>query len=230
MLAYDTNLPEPSPLEREHEPSFFHDLVDYPTPTLTSPVRKIVFNIRCRDQGSGGHTLDRGTFHGSWTWLDAGLERFDAEKSCDPQCVHDLRYESRVSQAPKLPLCSLRPVEPQIEPTPPQANEETQSNQAPFHYVHPLEPREHLTIQRNRTATREFANYTVTWRYDDNVTDPESSAAKTLDEAGRGKLSGNGEFVRSLKMGDVVTIWAKARFPAWVNYVERVSVDVYWAV
>lgn len=81
-LAYDTNLPQPAPLEKEHESDYLAGLADYPTPTLTSPVRKIVFNLRCRDQGSGGQARDRGTFNGSWTWLDAGLERFDASKEC----------------------------------------------------------------------------------------------------------------------------------------------------
>lgn len=75
-----------------------------------------------------------------------------------------------------------------------------------------------------------MADYTIVWRYDDDVSDPESDEAKALAEAGRGLLSGNGEFVRGLKFGDVVTVWAKSRFPAWINNIERVSIDIYWAV
>lgn len=83
-LAYDTNLPRPWPLEREHERSFFAELADYPTPRLVHPVRKIVFNIRSKDQGGSGRSTESGPFHNSWTWFDAGLERFDAAKECKP--------------------------------------------------------------------------------------------------------------------------------------------------
>lgn len=41
---------------------------------------------------------------------------------------------------------------------------------------------------------------------------------------------GNGKFVRSLKMGDVVSVWGKARFPRTVNKVRKVKIDIYWAV
>lgn len=58
----------------------------------------------------------------------------------------------------------------------------------------------------------------------------ESPEVTALAEIGRGKATGDGEFVRNLKLGDIVTVWAKARFPGWVNYVDRVKVDVYWAI
>jgi len=51
-----------------------------------------------------------------------------------------------------------------------------------------------------------------------------------LEEQGRGRGTGNGEFVRDLRLGDVVTVWGMARFGAWVNNVEAVKIDVYWAV
>ena len=51
-----------------------------------------------------------------------------------------------------------------------------------------------------------------------------------LDKVGRGSETGDGSFVRDLRVGDVVTVWAKARYPGWVNTVRRVQVDVYWAV
>jgi hypothetical protein len=82
-LAYDMSLPPPAPLSREHDQDFFVGLASYPTPTLVSPVRKVVFNLRCKDQGTTSSNLEnRGTFHGAWTWFEAGLERFDAAKAC----------------------------------------------------------------------------------------------------------------------------------------------------
>ena len=71
--------------------------------------------------------------------------------------------------------------------------------------------------------------HVVTWSYLDNI-DPSSDEAQKLEDQGRGRESGDGSFVRSLKLGDVVTIWAKARFGGWVNHIERVKIDVYWAV
>lgn len=82
MLAYDTNEAKPRPLGKEHDPSYFAKLADYPTPKLLHPVRKVVFSIRSKDQGWGGDSEDHHTYHGSWTWFEAGLEKFDAEQTC----------------------------------------------------------------------------------------------------------------------------------------------------
>lgn len=68
----------------------------------------------------------------------------------------------------------------------------------------------------------------VEWSWTDDVDD--EAGALALTQEGRGRDTGNGEFVRGLRLGDVVTVWAKSRFPAWVNYVESVKVEVYWAV
>lgn len=51
-----------------------------------------------------------------------------------------------------------------------------------------------------------------------------------MKEIGRGSETGRGDFVRNLKPGDVITVWAKSRFAGWTNYVEAVKVDVYWAM
>jgi len=40
----------------------------------------------------------------------------------------------------------------------------------------------------------------------------------------------NGEFIRGLQVGDVVTIWGKARFGGWGNWVQEVCCEIYWAV
>jgi hypothetical protein len=70
----------------------------------------------------------------------------------------------------------------------------------------------------------------IIWSRDDDITNPESSEATELEKIGRGKLTGNGEFVRNMRVGDVVTIWAKARFGGWYNNVDDLQIDVYWAV
>lgn len=84
-------------------------------------------------------------------------------------------------------------------------------------------------IQRNRSATKEFREHVVSWRWDDDV-EPGSEEAQHLDDIGRGPETGTGELVRSLKMGDVISVWGKARFGGWTNIIERFKIDIYWAV
>lgn len=98
-----------------------------------------------------------------------------------------------------------------------------------FRYTHPLLPNDQWTIQQNKRATSQWQDHKVTWHYLDNVK-ADSDDGKKLEDMGRGRETGDGSFVRDLKMGDVITVWGKARFPGWVNTVEKVKVEVYWAV
>src|SRR6478735_2823695 len=119
---------KPQALEKEHEKDYFVKLANYPTPKLQYPVRKVVFTIRSKDQGWSSDTENRHTYNGSWTWFEAGLEKFDAEQICkssgiksgfcanflgDPQCTYDVRYKSNTSEAVPLPVCALRPLYPE---------------------------------------------------------------------------------------------------------------------
>lgn len=84
-------------------------------------------------------------------------------------------------------------------------------------------------LQKNRTATKRAEEYKIVWTCNDDV-DPDSLDGKALEDQGRGRNTANGQFVRDLKVGDIVTVWGKARFPGWVNMIETVQIDVYWAV
>jgi hypothetical protein len=33
-----------------------------------------------------------------------------------------------------------------------------------------------------------------------------------------------------MAVGDVITLWGRARFPGWINHIQEVKIDVYWAV
>ena len=103
-----------------------------------------------------------------------------------------------------------------------------ESSKPQYEFVHPLCPTDDV-LQKNVCSQRRFTTHTITWSCDDS-TDPESPTADEFDLQGRGKNTGTGNFVRNLKMGDCITIWAKARFPGWVNIIEKVEIDVYWAV
>jgi hypothetical protein len=48
--------------------------------TRGATCRKIVFTIRSHDQGWGGSAADKGTYRGSFTWFDVGLERVVAKR------------------------------------------------------------------------------------------------------------------------------------------------------
>lgn len=84
-------------------------------------------------------------------------------------------------------------------------------------------------IQRNRMASSDFADYEVTWTCWDVIA-PDSPEALELIEQGKGRRAGDGRFVRNLKLGDVVTVWGRAMHRGWINTVESVEIDIYWAL
>ncbi|EEY16096.1 conserved hypothetical protein [Verticillium alfalfae VaMs.102] len=195
------------PLAHEASPQQLKKIVKT-APALTHPVRKVVFKLRSSDQGWGGERENHGTFHGSWTWFEAGLEKIEAEEG---------------EQLGAFRTDHLRPLYPRTEEDHREWGNETRK------YVHQLNANEEYKIQCNRTCTRGVSNYEITWRWTDAI-DPESTAADELEAQGRGRATGNGEFVRNLQLGDVITVWGKSRFPGWANNVETVAVEVYWAI
>lgn len=225
--------------------SQFQSWIGSPVHPVEHPCRKIVFTITSHDQGwSGNARHDRGSYRRSWTWFEAGLERFDrnavrpkdsAEKDARggggtpaPSSGEEAEGSSspekrRVAPGgdddpdlpePYLPVYALRPVRPAPEQDGPGLH-------------HGLLPDQQLLIQHNKTATRASTTHTIVWSWDDRTSDV---TAEQLQEAGRGHGTGDGAFVRGLELGDVVTFWAKSRFGGWVNTVESVRVDIYWAL
>lgn len=122
----------------------------------------------------------------------------------------------------QLPLCKLAAVEPRPEST------VSRSGVTEYRYEHSpwRGPRE---ILRNKMASSEWTDYEVTWTCWDVVA-PNSKEAQQAMEEGKGKMDGDGQFVRSLKLGDVITVWGRAMHRGWVNVVDTVEMDVYWAL
>ncbi len=253
-----------------------------PDNTFEHPCRKIVFRITSNDQGWSSQRENRGTFKGSYTWFDAGLQKL---QGIDLRNVPDvytgskpIKHWASPAGNPKLsPALNARDgfEHDDIPADDVSSDEGVMSNANEYHlqfhnrgssigdlpgwkhyrfdiaevgppFKEPEEgitEEEHLmsaeidhpflshgkTIQRNRHAVSAPRDYEIVWRWDDDI-QPDSEEAEELDANGRGMETGNGEFVRSLKVGDIVTVWARARFPGWVNAVEKVEVDVYWAV
>ena len=151
----------------------------------------------------------------------------------DAKCPHHAGHRepgSEASEAPKLPICGLRSVQPPaLQRAGGGGSEGEGGGQVEYEYAHQLLPRDDFLIQKNRAASRDWANHVVCWSYLDDD-EPDSDGGRALDAAGRGRATGNGEFVRGLRLGDVVTAWGMARFAGWVNCVESAQIDVYWAV
>lgn len=254
----------PLPLsdDAEYPVSQFQTWIGGPTDTIQHPCRRIVFTITSHDQGwSNTARQDRGSYRGSYTWFEAGLERFDKTAVLDGTAPDEkaavaAAVETRASHAkvpmettdksegesstgtapnekafndkgdstehdsdlskPFPPHNALRPIYPTVEP----------DTTAPaLHFDLLASPQ--YTIQYNKTATRTPTTHIIVWSWTDDIDPP---TPQQLREIGRGEETGTGEFVRNLKLGDVVTVWAKSRFGGWANHVDAVKVDVYWAL
>ncbi|EFQ32762.1 uncharacterized protein GLRG_07906 [Colletotrichum graminicola M1.001] len=212
----------PTEMTSEAPREYFTGSMERP-PMLTNPVRKIVFKIRSRDQGWGGAVADKGTYRGSWSWFEAGLEKFDKDRKCDGSCKASAQESQSENtsdgEEPALCTCGLQSIYPPVEQLP-------HGQLAYHHHMHPLE---NLKIQNNKTAHRPFLDHEVVWSWSDDI-HPDSPEADQLVEMGRGRGTGTGKFVRSLKLGDVITVWGKARFGGWANHIQSVKVEIYWAV
>ncbi|KAK8061292.1 hypothetical protein PG994_007658 [Apiospora phragmitis] len=213
----------PHKLGRELGSDRFQEFVEEPPPVSEHPVRKVVFNIRSSDQGWGGEPNDHGSYRHSWTWFDAGLERFDAEAQCDENCPSYSAEEGKGKDG-HICSCAVWPVWPAVA-----SSEGNEGAANPPRYDHDLLPTADHKIQANKVAKQGIQQHHIVWRWNDDV-DPNSSAAEELERNGRGKATGNGEFVRSMKLGDIITVWGRARFGGWENRVEKVEIKVYWAV
>lgn len=189
------------------------------------PCRKVVFTIKSHDQGWGGDRSHKGTYRGSFTWFQAGVERLEIYPGefIDLPLVGEMAQKTTEGNGPPLSGIpyTIRTIEPATVPS---ANDPKI-----YKFEHPDHGAPATCLQRNKTATPETHEHVVTWSYDDSV-DPESEEGQALEEAGRGRASATGEFVRNLNIGDIVTVWACARFPGWQNVVEDVKIDLYWAV
>jgi hypothetical protein len=118
-------------------------------------------------------------------------------------------------------FCTTRTILPAMQLKPDSTTE--------YCFEHSLLPDEAVLLQKNVAARGEAKEHKVTWSYDDHV-DPDSVEGTALGELGRGRATASGEFIRNMKVGDVVTVWGKARFPGWTNHVDEVKIEVYWAI
>ncbi|KAI1108726.1 hypothetical protein F5Y14DRAFT_435225 [Nemania sp. NC0429] len=205
----------PHKLVEEYPRKELERFVEGPPSTLEHPFRKIVFDIVSRDQGWGGNIASHHTYQESWTWFDAGIDRFDKGHRSAAESEDSTQAQSS-SEPQDVPTTSaIRPLWPPLK-----------SDVSEYH--HQLHPTSDHMIQCNRLAEHDWQHHHIEWSWKDDI-DPESSAGQELKKNGRGDATGDGRFLRSLKLGDMVTVWGRARFGGWTNSVEKVQVKVYWA-
>ncbi|KAK4144991.1 uncharacterized protein C8A04DRAFT_10967 [Dichotomopilus funicola] len=240
--------PNPRPPGDEFAPGDFEELTVSPLTLLAHPCRRIVFTIRSHDQGWGGDMGAQDSYNSSWTWFEAGLERWCKNSPAESTPATSIAQEDQQKSPPdqqsgdpkeqqplpisldslslnSLSLDTLCTVFPPIE---------WSSQQNKYTFQHQLNPHEDLKVQCNRVAIRETLTHRVVWSHTDDIRPDRDSDAEAVTNLatvqGRGKATGDGKFVRDLKLGDVVTLWAKARFPSWTNNVESVKLEVYYAI
>jgi hypothetical protein len=198
---------------------------------LDNPCRKVVFTIKSRDQGWGSERRPHhGIYEHAYSWFDIGLERFQAidMDECNPEnpipkgFIEQFRLESGNGslKAPTSIGCDFRCAQPPVI---------TEAGNPPtYKYDHPFMPTG-TRLQSNRTANGQVKEHVIIWASSDCI-DPISSEGDRLEAEGRGRWTANGDFVRNLEVGDIITVWARCRFGGWTNHVEEVKIDVYWAV
>ncbi|KAI0419019.1 hypothetical protein F5X98DRAFT_335883 [Xylaria grammica] len=209
----------PYKLVEEYPRKELERFVEGPPSTLDHPFRKIVFDIVSRDQGWSHELTTHHTYRSSWTWFDAGIDRFDKGHALE----HTGTSEPEASSSPDSTGSDKGPTTAAIRPVWPPLKKHSSE------YDHALHATTDHKIQCHRIAEQDFQHHRIEWLYTDNI-DPESSAGQELDSIGRGSATGNGNFLNNLKVGDMVTVWGRARFPGWVNIIQKVQVEVYWAL
>lgn len=257
--GYFTEIPHPDPILRENSCEILDGLANFWNQKLQTrrefPCRKIVFTLKSHDQGWGGTAQDRGTYNGSFTWFDVGKERL----SLYAQKENVQSYNEPSNSSLYGPQTISAPIVSQLLEAYLSSNFFTRSSEELIYYAvkqtvipeveidsnttlptpddpprtvkkfkHPLLPDQNV-LQKNVTSQRSTKTHTIVWSWDDHI-DPESAAANRLVEQGRGSATANGDFVRNLRAGDIVTVWGKARFPGWINHITEVKIDTYWAM
>ncbi|KAI9843041.1 MAG: hypothetical protein M1837_006672 [Sclerophora amabilis] len=228
----DESRPEkPEGIERTER----SDLQDWAPPRGEHPCRKIVFELASHDQGFGGSREDKGAYSHSWTWFDAAVAAPDRNL---PVRAHSTTTGPTLPASAGSSTTNTSSTDSDIDIDSDfdsdQADEDRQEEEGkadekpPPPKKHPFLPPSTL-VQSNAVAERETKRHTVTWSWDDD-SKADSLTADEAESSGRGRDTVNGRFVRELKIGDSVELWARARFPAWSNHVEEASVRVYWAV
>jgi hypothetical protein len=211
------------------------------------PCRKVEFYIKSHDQGWGGSSSARGTYNGSYTWFDAFIIPKSQENG-SPKEAGEKAGSTGTSGNTGPPELGTQ-LEGNNQPNNdtahteqhggsqssyPDPDSDAELDESPepdsqFNHRHYFLPGPD-TLQRNQIAIGKSKSHVFVWHYLD-VIDPDSAEAEeTQNSQGRGRATLDGKAVREMNVGDQISIWARARFPGWVNHVQDIRVRVFWAI
>ncbi|KAH8149335.1 uncharacterized protein LAJ45_06414 [Morchella importuna] len=169
--------------------------------TLT-PARKVVFRILSHDQGwSSSPNNSRDIYEASFTWFEAFVER--------PVTISAARGATPLTNSINIKdrdVLSAR-------------QSELGWKTVPISKGNTEETCERCHIQCNVRASSETKMHKVVWSWNDR---PGSQLA--------GGSGYGGDFVRSMKAGDRVSVVARAMYPGWANHVQKMEMDIYYVV
>ncbi|GES56987.1 hypothetical protein ATEIFO6365_0003005800 [Aspergillus terreus] len=80
------------------------------------------------------------------------------------------------------------------------------------------------------TASQQPDRHVVVWHYLDNIPADSPEAEDIQQRQGRGRATLDGSQVRSLELGDSISVWGRARYMGWLNIVKELTVRVFWAI
>ena len=229
------------------------DTLGLPEPTLQHPVRKIVFTIRSKDQGWSGEPREtKGTYRNSYTWFDAQIDKQFRPIPHDfgmipwelsstrflnawPDHRHQIDEEEESEEDRQANVAGsgvgaggTTEAQPAGEPGNRTTAGDTEHT-SPRIFSQAYLQTHRYEVQYNIQAQDQMREHRVEWRWTDE-TPEDGLEADGLAAIGRGRATGDGRFVRELRLGDCVSLWARARYPAWQNIVESALVEVYFAL
>ncbi|PGH07969.1 hypothetical protein GX51_01409 [Blastomyces parvus] len=169
-------------------------------------IKAVRFEIASHDQGWGGEMGTQGTYNGAFSWFEATILRRNDHSGAGVEPPPDVQ-----------------------PPTKTYAGYSEAYRQ--FGWDFATDDKGEMLIwpvQKNKVATGETQTREIVWTLDGDGAEGREQTEQLLDEEDTGSGSGDG-FVRTLRPGDVICLWARAIYPGWANIVEKATVEVAYS-
>ncbi|KAF7290922.1 hypothetical protein HMN09_01270700 [Mycena chlorophos] len=186
-----------------HDATNFY-LVSDPIPPHSESVRArgVRFSVTSKDQGWCSEEALRGTYRG-YTWHEVAILRPFADAR--PDFLSWLANNAPI----EMESATVAGYSKQFEVPCGILDEPAKSR---------------WLLQKNLTAprVRGFYEHTITWKAAQDVTEQDIDVRQG---------SGDGQgFVELLQPGDRIAVLVRAKYPGWVNHVEKAEISVYYAL
>ncbi|KAJ7068632.1 hypothetical protein C8F01DRAFT_617435 [Mycena amicta] len=169
-------------------------------------VKRVQFIVSSRDQGWCSDATLHETYRGS-TWHEAAILR------SSQHTVSNLNMPDLVSW-----LARSAPIELESAVV----AGYTSQFEVP---ISDADSQSRWLVQKNFTSSRQYRTHVVTWDAGPIAEDDEH---KDIDER-LGAGIGRG-FIELLVPGDTIAVMVRAKYPAWVNHVEKAEIIVYYGL